>query len=624
MDCTTPFIGMPEWLMDAWAAEPWGTMDGNWSHSGGQVTEPDMPDAHLQCLDVHSSNLSYVSNNADHATISASSSSLRYPVLAPVIPHLRPHISSNLACDLLDAYFKDHPEQPHVPASPILLTHVFRKSVFLTHAEPRSCTPALLCSMLLVAAVTTEAPFFGASPTARARLLDRLLTTTINLSRSPGSSGATQQASPGDSASPRQYGRRRFVDEVATYLHLALASMVTEVGSFASIWWRTAFQLAKEYRLNADIACRHQGATTTATGRSRCPTSSASGQCDSPYDGPRSQPAGEEDPTLDIEGAIVVDRKDYRFLNASPEEMEERRRIWWTLFVWDKQVALAHNAPVVLTELDCRETMIPIAEEMWQSDRYAAAHHQARDEDRRLSDIFNFLVPFSGVLELMIDQHRAALRTDPAQLDFFQLRCAHPKRQALAKFSEAFDHSINNQSSHQTERKQPWTAYRKFLCRVPLVLDGMSWDMALALQGCTVGRLNAPARANTQSAHLKNIHAISQSLQEVLTIDPDLNMNHLFCDIFLFLSASIVHVMLASFSRSSPAELVHAGEIFVRALESSVSTSRIEHQRKMRRLLLMSLAVAKGSKEVSQVDLDLQQQIITTYRWSAGGYGVGG
>ena len=38
----------------------------------------------------------------------------------------------------------------------------------------------------------------------------------------------------------------------------------------------------------------------------------------------------------------------------------------------------------------------------------------------------------------------------------------------------------------------------------------------------------------------------------------------------------------------------------------------------------MSLAVAKGSKEVSQVDLDLQQQIITTYRWSAGGYGVGG
>ncbi|GIZ39793.1 hypothetical protein CKM354_000316300 [Cercospora kikuchii] len=623
MDCTTPFIGMPEWLMDAWAGEPWGTMDGNWSHSG-QVTEPDMPEAHLQCLDVHSSNLSHVSNNADHATISASSSSLRYPVLAPIIPHLRPHISSNLACDLLEAYFKDHPEQPHVPASPILLTHVFRRSVFLAHVETRSCTPALLCSMLLVAAVTTEAPFFGASPTARARLLDRLLTTTINLSRFPGSSGATQQANPGEIASPRQYGRHRFVDEVATYLHLALASMVTEVGSFASIWWRTAFQLAKEYRLNADIACRHQGATTTATGRSRCATSSASGQCDSPYDGPRSQPAGEEDPTLDIEGAIVVDRKDYRFLNASSEEMEERRRIWWTLFVWDKQVALAHNAPVVLTELDCRETMIPIAEEMWQSDRYAAVHQQARDEDRRLSDIFNFLVPFSRVLELMIDQHRAALRTDAAHFDFFQLRYAHPKRQALAKLSEAFDYSINNQSSNRTDREQPWTAYRKFLCRVPLVLDGMSWDMALALQGCTVGRLNAPVQANSQSAHLKNIHALSQSLQEVLTIDPDLNMNHLFCDIFLFLSASIVHVMLASFGRSCPAELVLAGEIFVRALESSVSTSRIEHQRKMRRLLLMSLAVAKGSKEVSQVDLDLQQQIITTYRWSAGGYGVSG
>lgn len=98
-----------------------------------------------------------------------STQTLRYPVLEPLVPYIKRNLSLSLACDLLEAYVADTAEGVHSPSSPLLLAHISKRESILSH-KPRKCTPALLASMLLVAAHTTVFPFFDASPTGELTL----------------------------------------------------------------------------------------------------------------------------------------------------------------------------------------------------------------------------------------------------------------------------------------------------------------------------------------------------------------------------------------------------------------------------------------------------------------------
>ncbi|KAJ6184193.1 hypothetical protein N7519_005494 [Penicillium mononematosum] len=92
------------------------------------------------------------------------SSSLRYPVLQPVLSHIISIIPQSLACDLLDVYFTSSSSSHLSPSSPYVVGYVFRKQSFLHPTKPRACTPGLLASMLWVGAQTSEAAFLTSPP----------------------------------------------------------------------------------------------------------------------------------------------------------------------------------------------------------------------------------------------------------------------------------------------------------------------------------------------------------------------------------------------------------------------------------------------------------------------------
>ncbi len=106
---------------------------------------------------------------------------LRFPVLKPLLPYIESIIPVSLACDLLELYFTSSSTTHTHPVSPYILGYVFRKQSFLDRSRPRECSPALLSSMLWLAAQTSDSPFLTSPPSARGRVCQKLLDITIAL-----------------------------------------------------------------------------------------------------------------------------------------------------------------------------------------------------------------------------------------------------------------------------------------------------------------------------------------------------------------------------------------------------------------------------------------------------------
>jgi xylanolytic transcriptional activator XlnR len=302
-------------------------------------------------------------------------SDLRYPVLKPLIPYIAKIMSVRLACELLDSYAANIEDGVSVPTSPLLLTHIFRRESLLSTARPRACSPALLASMLMISAHTTESPFFGTSPAARIRLYQQLLQLTLDLLEggSPSSelrrqrrqalatrlyrSGPDVVLHPASTNgalppfTPRE--PRSYVDDIVTYMHVALVTTTAESKPAGLRWWHTAFQLAKEFKLNRDAAI-----TTSVAGDSRARSTSQhpSDHRDSGDMAPVGHGGGEDEDMSDDAATPmsfnddgIVESRDARRAATNFEEKEERRRVWWALYIWVSE--LIYTQRVLLTLL---------------------------------------------------------------------------------------------------------------------------------------------------------------------------------------------------------------------------------------------------------------------------------
>ena len=128
--------------------------------------------------------------------------------------------------------------------------------------------------------------------------------------------------------------RTAYIDDIVTYIHIGLLTMTTESKPPGVHWWTIAFQLAKEYKLNRDPD----------------PPSNSTAQFGTHLIGPQGTPNSHDHTTgpehgEDTSGATspmsvvddaIVESSDPRPVVLSLEENEERRRIWWTLYVFDR------------------------------------------------------------------------------------------------------------------------------------------------------------------------------------------------------------------------------------------------------------------------------------------------
>ncbi|KOS39642.1 hypothetical protein ACN38_g9514 [Penicillium nordicum] len=584
------------------------------------------------------------------------SSSLRYPVLQPVLPHIISIIPQSLACDLLDVYFTSSSSSHLSPSSPYVVGYVFRKQSFLHPTKPRSCTPGLLASMLWVAAQTSEAAFLTSPPSARGRVCQKLLELTIGLLRPLIHGPATGEASPnypanmvingvalgGFGVSMDQLGAQSSatgaVDDVATYVHLATVVSASEYKAASMRWWTAAWSLARELKLGRELP---PNATTRQDGEME-------GEGDIDVNGNKRQPS-----------SLLGHGPGNSAINLTEEEREERRRIWWLLYATDRHLALCYNRPLTLLDKECEGLLQPMNDDIWQAGDFSSVNYRRAGPSSECTghSMFGYFLPLMSILGEIVDLQHA--RNHPRfglhfrnsgewesqameisrQLDVYA--------QSLKEFEARYTSSIalgagepdtamegsnlnhvspsgrssSTAGSHVSEsivHTRMVVAYGTHIMHVLHILLAGKWDPINLLDDNDLW-------ISSESFITAMGHAVSsaEAASDILEYDPDLSFMPFFFGIYLLQGSFLLLLTADKLQGDASPSVVRACETIVRAHEACVVTLNTEYQRTFRKVMRSALAQVRGRvPEDFGEQQSRRREVLALYRWSGDGSGL--
>lgn len=546
-------------------------------------------------------------------------SQLRYPVLEPLIPHLGAILPHSLACDLIDVYFSSSSSAQMHPMSPYVLGCVFRKRSFLHPSKPRKCQPALLASMLWVAAQTSDASLLTSIPSARGKICQKLLELTVSLLKplihTPADDSSTVSspaaidgaalgglgvALPGTismealTSETGPFGAAGSVDDVVTYIHLATVVSASEYKGASLRWWNAAWSLARELRLGREL--------------------------------PQSMSA----PDPEREG--VESQRGMPGL-VTEEEREERRRIWWLVYVVDRHLALCYNRPLFLLDIECDGLLQPLDDTAYQngefdpqaqmtdpnviaSDPCEQSQGRARGPTFECSghSIYGYFLPLMAILGEIVDLNharnhprfgvgfRAAHEFDEQALEITRhlelyeqslKRFAQRNLTATSQNSDDKDddahgptdigtpsgqsvHSVLTSVSRLSEsdiQTRIVMAYGTHVMHVLHILLAGKWDPINLLDDMDLW-------ISSQGFITATGHAVSaaEAISHILEYDPGLEFMPFFFGIYLLQGSFLLLLIADKLQSEASPSVVKACETIIRAHEACVVTLNTEYQ----------------------------------------------
>ncbi|KAI9730339.1 MAG: hypothetical protein M1834_005849 [Cirrosporium novae-zelandiae] len=596
---------------------------------------------------------------------------ITYPVLQPLLPHLVSIIPQPLACDLLDLYFSSSSSAYMRPLSPYLLGYAFRKRSFLHPTRPRPSSPALLASMLWVAAQSSDAPFLTSPPSARGRVCQKLLELTIALLRplvhSPAvgeapSNYATSTvvnglalggfgvAMAGGDSMTAESGATGTVDDVATYLHLATVISASEYKAASLRWWNAAWSLARELKLGRELP-----ENPTPDDQSHGDDVDADGEVDldvPPGNLSHNPRPGPTNPLSNPRGFI------------SEEEREERRRIWWTLYMMDRHLALCYNRPLFLLDRECGDLFQPMDDIIWQAGevytgnaRYTSSpssRYRRRGPPIECTghSIFGYFLPLMTILGEIVDlyhskshprygiPYRNASEWDGQEREIsmqleqygqslleFEARCNNSKKRNSdtamldSSSNDTTSPPTNAAGSRMTEsmiQTKIVAAYGTHLMHVLFILLTGKWDPISLLDDNDLW-------ISSQSFITATGHAVSaaEAINDILEYDPDLTFMPFFFGMYLLQGSFLLLLIADKLQGGASPEVVKACETIVRAHEACVVTLNTEYQRNFRKVMRSALAQVKGRiPEDFGEQEQRRREVLSLYRWTGDGTGL--
>ncbi|KAK7422241.1 hypothetical protein QQX98_001764 [Neonectria punicea] len=602
-----------------------------------------------------------------------SNGKLRYPVLEPLVPHLNNVLPVSIACDLVDLYFSSSSSAQMHPMSPYVLGFLFRKRSFLHATKPRHCQPALLASMLWVAAQTSDAPFLANAPSSRAKTCQKLLELTVCLLKplihttsgdapSPVTDGVALGglgvAMPGSisldalTGESGPFGSAGSLDDVITYIHLAVVVSASEYKGASLRWWNAAWSLARELKLGREL--------------------------------PLSTPQVAQDRNnVDNE---ANDEHDIRRNNSgyvTEEDREERRRIWWLVYIVDRHLALCYNRPLFLLDIECEGLLQPMDDNAWQSGDFghfpnantdpsllnSVSEGFSTDELRgrgpqfqcRGHSIFGYFLPLMTILGEIVDLHHAKnhprfglgfrvgheweaqtaeisrhLETYEQSLKTFEHnypRAGEDKSEppmndngdlhgAVTDMSTPSVHSVHTNGSNRLTESDIQTriviAYGTHVMHVLHILLAGKWDPINLLD-------DEDLWISSQGFITATSHAVAaaEAINQILEFDPGLEFMPFFFGIYLLQGSFLLLLIADKLQSEASPSVAKACETIVRAHEACVVTLNTEYQRKFSKVMRSALAQVRG--RVPE-DLGEQQQrrreLLALYRWTGDGTGL--
>ena len=544
---------------------------------------------------------------------------LRYPVLQPLVPKLKKIIPVSLACDLLDLYFASSSTAHMHPLSPYLLAFVFRKRSFLHPKNPRPCSPALLASMLWVAAQTSDASFLTSPPSARGKICQKLLELTVGLLKPLIHGSGNSETSPNfgvntvingvalgglDIATNSKQSETDGIsaatlDDVATYFHIATVVSASEYKAASMRWWNLAWSLARELKLGRELSANAAGSAS------------------------RDHMQGED---VDAEGEVDLDAQEQSGTNGDvntmrsnipgmhgEEEREERRRMWWLLFTVDRHLALCYNRPLFLLDVECSDLLQPVQEDVWQAGEYydgassTLLDVSGSQPPRRRGptfectshSIFGFFTPLMTILGEIVELNqsrnhpRFGLTFRPAsewddqvaeitrQLDAYaqslkDFESRHIEPEHRAEVGTPSIRSAVSSSSRMTEsiiHTKTVVAYGTHVLHVLHILLTGKWDPISLLDDSDLWIYSQLFVTAMQ-------HAVNgaEAISDILEYDPDLSFMPFFFGIYLLQGSFLLLLIADKLQGEANQNVVGACEIVVRAVEACVVTLNTDYQ----------------------------------------------
>lgn len=591
----------------------------------------------------HSSPHSYNSGDtgSPHSGISVASSHpgmakstpCRYPVLNPLLPHLNSVITVSMACDLLEFYFQSSSSIFMEPVSPYILGTVFRKRSFLRQHKPRRCSPALLASMLWIAAQTSEASYLTSSPSARTVICQKLWKLTIDLLKPLVHTPSGNPQAPnalGNAAAQEAFGVNRItgrfdsgisdspvgdLDDIATYMNLGVVTSASEFKAASLRWWNAAWSLARELKLGREL----------------------------PQDVPteRDQPTNENG---DVDMAMSDGvNSGVHMPAASPslalvEEMrEERRRLWWLLYMIDRHLSLCYNKALFLLDNECEDLYHPVPDTVWQASEFYTGSSAPKRKGLTFQctghDVYGFFLPLMTILGDIIDlnharnhprfgqRHSASWDVHESEIILQLEKYAYSLQEFKTQqgfgdqngevgnpASEPMD-PVRSEWYHQTRKV---VAYGTHILHVLHILLHGKWDPVSLLEDDNLWICSPSFLAATSNA-VSAAHAV----EEILELDPDLSFMPYFLGIYLLQGSLILLLLADKLQVDTNDGVIKACETLVRAHEAAVVTLNTEYQRNFRKVMISTLSQIKGVGHSRELNPAKRRELLSLYRWTS-------
>ncbi|KAJ6040996.1 hypothetical protein N7444_009901 [Penicillium canescens] len=597
---------------------------------------------------------------------SSSRPPLKYPVLEPLMPYLESNLPRRLVCDLLELYFTSAFSTHMHPVCHHIHCFVLRKASFLSADRPRPSSPALLASMLWVAAVDDRAFSLSISPLQRRKICQFLCALIIRLLRPlihvafkdqeaspPENVNAPQDFSAAAAYHPFEgvgddkglVGPAGSLDDVITYIHVASIISSSEQKAASMRWWHAAFTLARELKLNQEMEVRSNV---------DCLTDGSSPSFGYPLGGWPGSPGGmafHSNPSRPSLNCVCDQSHDPHSSPITEEHREERRRTWWLLYIMDRHLALCYNRPLALLDAESEDLLLPLDENAWQ----AGIIHtnsprpdgpqclRSGDQNKRRvfpnfvchdHSILGFFLPLMTITGELIDLNQA--RNHPTLgvrlqgKEAWDVHVAEVLRQleiyksSLTTFAAAdpeaslSDQPVDAQMSQAYSwHTQTVIAYSSYLVHVLHILLVGKWDPVSLIEDKDFWT-SSPAFASTISHALE----AADSVQQILRFDPDISFMPYFFGIQLLQGSFLLLLIVERLQKEAGEGILNACETMIRATESCVVTLNTEYQRSFRQVMRSAVAQARGRPVNPSEIRHRRKAVLALYRWTRKGTGL--
>ncbi|KAI1036698.1 hypothetical protein LB503_003451 [Fusarium chuoi] len=586
---------------------------------------------------------------ASTVTQSLPSPGCRYKCLEPIIPLLHGIIDARLVCELFELYFVEPGGSLFKSSSPYVLAHVMRKESLLRDDNPRTCTPALLVTMLgeivmfgteLLVSLSLSRDLCQHVLLGGPLVRDLEYATTGDQNRQEYHVGSTFIVSP----------PVPLVDDVLMFILITIVSSGGDFKTDCLRWWNKALRLSHNMGLNREDSPEN---SYTHSETSLCTSQTTSCGC-RPCEASRT-------------GLSIA------------EVREERRRAFWLIFCLDRHLALSYNAPLRILDDEC-QLNTPLSDEAWaalstgQNPVDAAFGNSSHSADfgtpTRITGtgFFEYFLPLMTILGDVIQLHRqkshprfGSIRRpqvngheeedDPAtaMIEQVMAQCA----QSIADLASAYqvdaldastipasqvrtpqcaispqqshgDHSrTSNTASHASSHRQHAqaqlvTAYSTFILHVLHVLLHGKWDAVSMLDNKdgwipSVGFMKCASHAI----------AASDAMSRILTCDPELSFMPYLFGIYLLHGSFILLLFADRMPQIGLNESVEkACEIIIRAHEVCVVTLSTEFQKRFRKVLRSTLYSVRSPATSNLEESKARRRALSLYRWNEGATGL--